>query len=147
MDLPALMQAAETGSQFPPLKVMAGGALYVGYVGTKAQREKALEDNLSEHLFDLEKPKRRNVAEEVYASATAQGAQLAEALGPEDSSTTLALLNCQIWPAGGDGIESRIVYLPLAAIDSWWIGSQTQIKGRRQGGGFFAGVLVPIDGE
>jgi hypothetical protein len=48
---------------------------------------------------------------------------------------------------GGDGIESRIIYLPLAAIDSWWIGSQSRAKGRRQGGGFFAGVLVPIDGE
>jgi hypothetical protein len=146
MNLRTLMQAAETGAQFPPLKVMAGGALYIGYVGTKAQREEALRDNLSEHFFELENPKRRDVAKEVYARATAQGSQLAEALGPEDNDSTLALLNCQIWPAGGDGIESRIVHLPLGAIDSWWIGSQSRIKGR-QGGGFFAGVLVPIEGE
>jgi hypothetical protein len=146
MDLRALMQAAETGTQFPPLKVMAGGALYVGYVGTKAQEEEALRDNLSQHFYELEKPRGREAAEGLYARATAQGSQLAEALGAEDSSTTLALLNCQVWPVGGDGIESRIVYLPLAAIDSWWVGSQSRIKGR-QGGGFFAGVLIPIDGE
>lgn len=140
------MQAAEMGTQFPPLKVMAGGALYVGYVGTKAQREEALRDNLSQHFYELEKPKRRDAAEDAYAKATAQGSQLAGALGAEDSSETLALLNCQVWPTGGDGIESRIVYLPIEAIDSWWIGSQSRLKGR-QGGGFFAGVLVPIDIE
>jgi hypothetical protein len=96
--------------------------------------------------MDLEKPKRRDAAEEAYAKATAQGSQLAEELGAEDSDATLALLNCQVWPAGGDGIESRIVYLPIEAIDSWWIGSQSRLRGR-QGGGFFAGVLIPIYGE
>jgi hypothetical protein len=140
-----LIQAADTGTQFPPLKVMAGGALYIGYVGTKVQRESALKDALSEHFFELENPKRRGVAEEVYIQATAQGAQLAETMGAEDSTETLALLNCQVWLPGGDGIESRIVYLPLGAVDSWWIGSQTEVK--RRSGGFFAGVLVPIDGE
>ncbi|TMK57465.1 MAG: hypothetical protein E6G51_06820 [Actinobacteria bacterium] len=146
MNLRSLMQAAETGAQFPPLKVMAGGALYIGYVGTKAQQEEALRANLSEHFFELEKPKRRSDAEEVYGRATAQGSQLAETLGTDDSTPTLALLNCQVWPSGGDGVESRVVYLPLNAIDSWWIGSQSRLKGRRQGS-FFAGVLVPIDGE
>jgi len=146
MDLQALMQAAETGAQFPPLKVMAGGALYVGYVGLSAM--KPLRESLSQHFYELEKrPKRRDAAEEVYGRATTQGSQVADALGSADSNTTLGLLNCQVWPAGGDGIESRIVYLPLGAIDSWWIGCQSQIKGGRQGGGFFAGVLVPIDGE
>lgn len=145
MDLRALMQAADAGTQFPPLKVMAGGALYVGYVGTKAQRELALRDSLSEHLYEMENPKRRRTAEEAYGRVTAQGAQLADVVGSADSTETLALLNCQVWPPGGDGIESRIVYLPLGAVDSWWIGSQKQI--RRHAGGFFAGVLVPIDGE
>jgi hypothetical protein len=145
MDLRTLIQAADTGTQFPPLKIMAGGALYIGYVGTKVQRESALKDALSEHFFELENPKRRDVAEEVYIRATAQGAQLAETMGAEDSTETLVLLNCQVWPPGGDGIESRIVYLPLGAVDSWWIGSQTEVK--RRSGGFFAGVLVPIDGE
>ena len=136
------MKAADAGTQFPPLKVMTGGALYVG---TKAQREVALRDSLGEYFFEMENPKRRGAAEEVFVRATAQGSQLAEAAGSEDSSETLALLNCQVWPPGGDGIESRIVYLPLGAIDSWWIGSQKQIK--RRAGGFFAGVLIPIDGE
>ncbi len=145
MDLRVLIQAADTGAQFPPLKVMAGGALYIGYVGTKAQRESALEASLSEHFFELENPKRRGAAEEVYTRATAQGAQLAQTLRAEHSTETLVLLNCQVWPPGGDGIESRIVYLPLGAIDSWWIGSQTEVK--RRSGGFFAGVLVPLGGE
>jgi hypothetical protein len=112
----------------------------------KLSAKKHSKASLSEHLFDVENPRRRDVAEETYARATTQGSQLAEELGPEDNGTTLALLNCQVWPVGGDGIESRSVYLPLGAIDSWWIGSQSQIKGH-QGGGFFAGVLVPIDGE
>jgi hypothetical protein len=145
MDLRALIQAADTGVQFPPLKVMAGGALYIGYVGTKAQREEALKAGLSEYLYDMEKPKRRSAAEEVYGRATAEGAQLAGAIDREGNSETLALLNCQVWPPGGDGIESRIVYLPVGAVDSWWIGSESRIK--RRSGGFFGGVLIPIDGE
>ncbi|HWT89735.1 MAG TPA: hypothetical protein VN179_01340 [Solirubrobacterales bacterium] len=133
------------GTQFPPLKVMAGGALYMGYVGTKAQREEALKAGLSEYFFELENPKGRRAAEEVYGRATAEGSRLAEAAESQDSDETLALLNCRVWPPGGDGIESRIVYIPLAAIDSWWIGSQKQIK--RHGRGFFAGVLIPVEGE
>lgn len=117
----------------------------MGYVGTKVQREDALKDGLSEYLFELENPKRRNAAEEAYGRATAEGSRLAEAVGSQDGDKTLALLNCRIWPPGGDGIESRIVYIPIAAIDSWWIGSQKQVK--RHAGGFFAGVLIPVDGE
>jgi hypothetical protein len=74
------VQAADTGVQFPPLKVMAGGALYIGYVGTKAQREEALKAGWSEYLFDREKPRRRNLAEEVYARATTQGPSLPKSL-------------------------------------------------------------------
>ena len=117
----------------------------MGYVGTKVQREEALKAGLSEYLFELESPKRRSAAEEVYGRVTAEGSKLAEAAGSQDSDETLALLNCRVWPPGGDGIESRIVYIPLPAIDSWWIGSQKQVK--RQAGGFFAGVLIPVDGE
>jgi hypothetical protein len=124
---------------------MAGGALYVGYVGTKVQREEALKAGLSEYLFELENPRGRSAAEETYGRAIAEGSKLAEATGSEDGDDTLALLNCRVWPPGGDGIESRIVYIPFAAIDSWWIGSQKQVK--RHAGGFFAGVVVPVDGE
>jgi hypothetical protein len=144
MDLRALVQAADAGTFFPPVKVMAGGALYIGYVGTRAQRDTALKDGLSEYFYGLENPKRRSAAKDVYSRATAQGAELREIL-KENHDDTLSLLNCQVWPPGGDGIESRIVYLPFASIDSWWIGAEKRLK-RRSPGAFFGGVLISMDG-
>lgn len=143
--LKSLVAEGRRGVQFPAIKVLAGNTLYVGHLGTDEQVAERFRYGLSEEIYNAKKPKRAE-ADAAAAQVMVQADELARALGdPSGEEESFSLLNCQIWPAsGGDGVEVAAVQIPYTAVDGWWLGAQKRLT-KKGGGGFFAGVLLPIE--
>jgi hypothetical protein len=144
--LRGLVAAAHANEQFPPVRVLAGNTLYVGYLGTKEQEAERFAFGLGEQLFNGEGPRKSAEAEEVYPRATARAEHLFRAARDGDfGEDSFTLLNCQIWAAsGGGGVEVAAVTVPYAAVDGWWLGSAKRLASKGGGAGLFAGLLIPL---
>jgi hypothetical protein len=140
-----IVAEAHRGTQFPQLKVLAGGTLFVGYLGTKEQAQERFEYGLGEAIFDMQNPRKKTEAQRVFPKAKAEAKSLTEALpNSGDDSTFFSLLNCHIWPpSGGDGVEVAAVQLRFDAIEGWWLGASKRLP-RKSGSGLFAGILLPV---
>jgi hypothetical protein len=145
MRLRDLVTAAEEGGQFPPIKVLAGGALFIGHLGTREQQRERAHWGLAEELFNAERPRRQADAEALFPEVSTQATGLLDRVdGNHPAPDVFCLLNCQVWPASGDGVEVAAVHIAHEAVDGWWLGAQKRLT-RKGSGGLFVGALVPLD--
>jgi hypothetical protein len=104
-----------------------------------------MQRGVSQYLYEAEKPRRRPQAEEVYRRVTDEAGALLGRFS-EDAPGSLRLMNCEVWPVSGDGIEVPVVTVPFSSIDAWWLGAAKRLP-RKGGGGFVAGILFPLGSE
>jgi hypothetical protein len=68
---------------------------------------------------------------------------IGETLTAPDAEPVLTLVDVQLLPMAGDGLEIPAVRLPFGAITAWWISSATVLRAGSTGG-WGVGVLFPL---
>lgn len=145
-----LVRAAEAGKRCPPVRVFAGGALYIGTPGPSSVFAEFMRQPLAAEYGEVlsKRPRRERIQDpgDPWGMASEALEVLSLSTRDEAEPTALTLLRAQWWPVGpGDGLNVPAIRIPLEAVDSWWLAGGSTAKAPGSGPSMFAGIVTPVD--
>lgn len=143
-----LARAAEAGEECPPVRLIAGGSIIIGWPApSSALAERSAAPLAAEYAVGLSGRSRRERRESPVDAETAakQAIELLQEIGERaatDEPRALTLVGAQwLSPGDGGGLNLPVVRVPLASVAAWWIAGGEKLEARGWGG--FVGFITP----
>lgn len=146
-------RAAEAGAGLPRVWLIANGTVCSGLPTTTAWFVHIQQEHhqVAWAQWAKKRPRQAQAAEPIDPAASAAQAiaplraAAEQATAAHDPAGALCIRGAQVWPmSGGNGLAIPAIRIPLHAVTGWWIDGASELKAKT-GGGWWAGVAVPLD--